>query len=210
MGQDTINDVTELLEDFSGDEVLPYVEVLGGDEIADDEITDDDDAAKAKASKHKIKGKHSLKYDSIFKGKKTETDDEFDDFSSDFHVPKQESFDFESGCSYHDEYRTPEDYARIKELREKIYHIITVHTDINIKSSRRKPAKQDFNKYLAVLAENLDTSRYSYSEIFIEFSFYFSDNIVNMFKLLDKDWGGKISVELAHKTNNDLKNIDFY
>lgn len=165
---------------------------------------------KDRPSKHKIKGKHSLQYDSIFKGKKVDIDEEFDDFSSDFHVPKQESFDFDSGCSYHEEYRSAEDYVRIKELREKIYQIILDKTDINIKNSRRKPAKQDFNKYLIILADNLDTSRYSYSEIFIEFAFYFSDNIVNMFKLLDKDWGGKISVELAHKTNNNLKSIDFY
>lgn len=164
----------------------------------------------SKVSKHKIKGKHSLKYDSIFKGRKSETDDEFDDFSSDFHVPKQENFDFDSGCSYHEEYRAPDDYIRIKALRQEIYHIITEYTDINIKNPRRKPAKTDFNKYIGVLVEHLDVARYSYSEIFIEFAQYFSDNIVNMFKLLDEKWGGKISMELAIKSNNELKDIDFY
>ena len=54
---------------------------------------------------------------------------------------------------------------------------------------------------------------FSYSEVFIEFSYYFSDNIENMFKLLDKKWGGKIAQELAKKGNirgaKNLEDIDF-
>ena len=160
-------------------------------------------------SKHKIKGKHSLKYDSIFKGRKNEAANEFDDFSSDFLVPKQESYNIDTGSGYHDEYRNPEDHSRIQALREKIYAVITEQTGINIKNSRRKPSKQDFNLYLNVLYNNLDMSLYTSAEVFMEFSVYFSDNIVNMFKLLDKHWGGKISSELAGKSTNKLKDIEF-
>jgi hypothetical protein len=161
-------------------------------------------------SKHKIKGKHSLKYDSIFKGKKPVVDEEYDEFSSDFLIPKQERFDIDESSSYRDEYRSPEDYTRIRELKEEIYHIIISKTNINIKSSRRKPGKHDFNEYLSILCENLDTSKYGYSEIFIEFAYYFSDNIGNMFKLLDKKWGGKIASELAIKSNFKLNDVDFF
>jgi hypothetical protein len=54
---------------------------------------------------------------------------------------------------------------------------------------------------------------YTYSEVFVEFSQYFSENTTNMFKLLDGTWGGKISKELAQKYNikgvKNLDNVDF-
>lgn len=164
--------------------------------------------SKPEESKHKIKGKHSLKYDSIFKGKKGD-EDIFDEFSTDFHIPKQENFEFDTSSNYYYEHTKPDDYARLKELREIIYDVIVNKTNINIKNSRRKPSRVDFNKYMDIIVKECDVSKYSHSEIFIEFSFYFSDNIVNMFKLLDKKWGGKIALELAEKTNFKLDDIDF-
>jgi hypothetical protein len=161
-------------------------------------------------SKHKIKGKHSLRYDSIFKGKKkVEDSDEDEEFAQDLLIPKQENFEFDTSSSYHDEVTNPEDYVRVKELKEAIYNIIVEKTDINIKNSRRKPGRIDFNKYYQILVENLDTSKFSYSEIFVDLSYYFSDNTFNMFKLLDKKWGGKIIRELAKKRNIKIDHIDF-
>lgn len=161
-------------------------------------------------SKHKIKGKHSLTHDSIFKGKKKKDENGDDDeFSADFLVPKQDNFDFDVSSGYHEETKDPEEYVRLKKLKEEIYIIIIEKTDINIKNSRRKPGRLDFNKYYGVMVENLDTSTYSYGEVFIELSFYFSDNIFNMFKLLDKKWGGKIIKELAKKRNIRIDQMDF-
>lgn len=160
-------------------------------------------------SKHKIKGKHSLGYDSIFKGKKKKEGADDDEFAQDLLVPKQESFEFDSGSSYYEESQSPDEYIRHKELKEEIYRIITEKTDINIKNSRRKPGRIDFNKYFQILIENLDTSKFSYTEIFVDLSYYFSDNIFNMFKLLDKRWGGKIIKELAKKRNIKVDNVDF-
>jgi hypothetical protein len=164
------------------------------------EVQNDDSSQ----SKHKIKGKHKLPYDSIFKGKKN--DPETDD---DPGIPKQESFDFDVSSSYYDENKDPDDYNRLKELREEIYDIVVENLKLNIKASRRKPGRVDFNNYMEVLVENLDMKKFSHSEVFMEFAFYFSDNIVNMFKLLDKKWGGKIAKELADRGKIRFDDIDF-
>lgn len=161
-------------------------------------------------SKHKIKGKHSLSHDSIFKGKrKKDENSEDDENSTDFLIPRQDNFEFDVSSGYHEETRDPEEYVRIKKLKEEMYIIIVDKTDINIKNSRRKPGRIDFNKYYGIIVENVDVSVYSYGEIFIELSFYFSDNIFNMFKLLDKKWGGKIIKELAKKRNIKIDQMDF-
>ena len=165
------------------------------------EKTEEDDDSK---SKHKIEGKHRLPYDSIFKGKKEDlTEDDI------IEIPKQESFNFDVGSSYYDENQSPSEYNRVKKLREEIYTIVVENLKLNIKSSRRKPGRVDFNNYMDVLINNLDMVRNSHSEVFIEFAYYFSDNIVNMFKLLDKKWGGKISNELADRSRINLDDIDF-
>jgi hypothetical protein len=52
-------------------------------------------------------------------------------------------------------------------------------------------------------------NKFTYSEVFIELSYYFSDNIVNMFKLLDKYYGGIIAKELAMKSNIKFDKINF-
>lgn len=156
-------------------------------------------------SKHKIRDKHKLSYDSIFKGKKLDETEE--DFM--FDIPKQENFDFDVSSNYYAENKTPEDYNRIKQLRKDMYEIVVDDLGLNIKTSRRKPGRVDFNNYMEVLTTKLDTHRYSHSEIFIEFAYYFSDNIVNMFKLLDKKYGGKIAEELKGKSRLNLDGLDF-
>ena len=162
-------------------------------------------------SKHKIKDKHRLKHDSIFKGKKEDAKSEYDshtDFGN-----KQQSFEPSVSSNYSFERENPYEYKRLNELRENVYDIIVYEIKLNIKNSRRKPSKVDFNKYFTILVGNLDMMIYSHSEVFIELAYYFSDNIANMFKLLDEKWGGKISMELAkkHRLNGitNLEDIDF-
>ncbi|SRR6266403_831286 len=222
------NEKNEPTDDLESEENLPgdeldsdiYTESDGTEEqdnaVLDEELaelsekTDETKLASEEESKHKIKGKHSLTHDSIFKGKKKKDENGDDDeFSADFLVPKQDNFDFDVSSGYHEETKDPEEYVRLKKLKEEIYIIIIEKTDINIKNSRRKPGRLDFNKYYGVMVENLDTKTYSYGEIFIELSFYFSDNIFNMFKLLDKKWGGKIIKELAKKRNIRIDQMDF-
>ena len=53
-------------------------------------------------------------------------------------------------------------------------------------------------------------NKYSKSEIFVELSFYFTDNIFNMFKLLDKEYATRIIVELKQRGHlANLNNINF-
>jgi hypothetical protein len=154
------------------------------------------------ANKHKIPGKHKLKYDSIFKGKK--------DKDEDVDTHRFEGFDVDtSSVSWQTKYDF-EEYNRLKDLRQEIYEIIIDKTAINLKANRRKPGRTDFNDYYKLLTENLDMKKYSHSEIFTELSFYFSENVYNMFKLLDQKWGKLIMKELSRKYNiKELNNFDF-
>ena len=155
-------------------------------------------------NKHKIPGKHRLKYDSIFKGKKQEADDVIEDNS------RNEGFEIDRSSGEWQSKYDFEEYNRLKELKQHIYEIIIHKTDINLKANRRKPGRQDFNRYYEMLVTNLDMRIYSHSEVFIELSYYFSENEYNMFKLLDQKWGTKIVKELSTKYNvNKIDGIDF-
>ena len=51
---------------------------------------------------------------------------------------------------------------------------------------------------------------FSRSEIFVELSYYFSDNLFNMFKLLDKSSSAAIISELMTKYKvSHIKSVDF-
>ncbi len=173
---------------------------------AEEVLIDIVDETPKKISKHKESGKHSLKYDSIFKGKKDDTDlDEYIIESAN----KNNNFEPNAASSYAFERESPTEYVRLNNLKKELYNVIVDDIKLNIKNSRRKPSRVDFNKYYSVIVSRLDMGSYSYSEVFIEFAYYFSDNIENMFKLLDKKWGGKIAQELARKGNiRGVKNLD--
>jgi hypothetical protein len=145
-------------------------------------------------SKHKIEGKHSLKYDSIFKGKKEEA---LDDDSLDPHLSfKRDMIEVDKSSHYHFESIDNESYIRSKLVKEKVYDVLKDHTNINFLNNRRKPSKIDFNNYFKILKENLINENFTNSELFIELSVYFSDNYFNMFKLLDNNWRNLIINEL--------------
>lgn len=189
---------SNLEEDIEEDE---FVEDLDKVLIEDCENNDS-----KKESKHKEVGKHSLKYDSIFKGKKDES--ELDEYIIET-SSSNNNFELDTASSYSFERESPTEYTRLNNLKNELYTIIVDVIKLNIKNSRRKPSRVDFNKYYSKIVENLDMGTYSYSEVFIEFAYYFSDNIENMFKLLDKKWGGKIAHELTKKSNiNGVKKLD--
>lgn len=165
-------------------------------------------------SKHKIEGKHSLKYDSIFKGKKEEPIDE-DDTSDLYSGYYKETIEVDRGSNYHLESMDNELYIRSKLVKEKVYDILNEHTNINFLNNRRKPSRVDFNNYYILLKNRLKDESFTNIELFNELSVYFSDNLFNMFKLLDNKWRNIIIIELQDhigKNNNskDITNRNIY
>lgn len=158
-------------------------------------------------SKHTIEGKHTLKYDSIFKGK-TNDDKNVDSCVNDYSY--NDTIELDSMIEPDNE----EQAMHNKLVSEKIYEVLTTCTDINLTSTRRKPSKEDFNYYFEVLKKELMFENFTKSEIFIELSFYFSDNIFNMYRLLTKEHRNEVFYELESYVNKkelskevDVRNI---
>ena len=167
---------------------------------------------KFNTNNHKIEGKHSLYRDTIFKGK---VEDNSDQQEYDYNINQQEDFNLndglpiEVGSSYEFESKHYEDYIDRLNLQRDIYELLDEKTDLDFSSNRRKPNKQAFNDYYNMLLNNIG-NKYSKSEIFVELSFYFTDNIFNMFKLLDKEYATRIIVELKQRGHlANLNNINF-
>ena len=146
-------------------------------------------------SKHKVEGKHSLKYDSIFKGKKEDPLDEDDDMGG-FGMYRKDNIEVDKSSNYYFESIDNEKYIRSKLVKERVYDILTENTSINFLNNRRKPSRSDFNQYYSLLKNNLTEESFTNIELFNELAVYFSDNLFNMFKLLDKKWRNLIINEL--------------
>jgi len=164
-------------------------------------------------SKHKLEGKHSLKYDSIFKGKKEDPLDE-DDLDG-FALYHKESIEVDKSSSYYFESIENEAYVRTKLVKERVYSILSDNTSINFLNNRRKPSRVDFNEYFNLLKRNLESESFTNVELFNELAIYFSDNLFNMFKLLDGKWRNMIIAELQDhigKTSNskEITNRNIY
>lgn len=145
-------------------------------------------------NKHKQEGKHRLKEDTIFKGKsdkRSDIDKELDFYSEENDYNElTKFFDYES-----------EEYTKTLEqnnLSKDVYEVLNTMTDIDFSQNRRKPNKENFNKYYNLIVKEL-SFRYTKSEIFVELSFYFTDNVFNMYKLLDKKPATIIIKELMQK-----------
>jgi len=164
-------------------------------------------------SKHKIEGKHSLKYDSIFKGKKEDPVDEetLDGFAAYY----KESIEVDKSSAYHTESIDNESYIRAKLVKERVYDVLKENTTINFLNNRRKPSRNDFNQYYSLLKKNLKDESFTNVELFNELAVYFSDNLFNMFKLLDNNWRNLIISELQehigkNKNSKDVTNRNIY
>jgi hypothetical protein len=81
-----------------------------------------------------------------------------------------------------------ESYVRAKLVKERVYDILKENTSINFLNNRRKPSRNDFNQYYTLLKTNLKDESFTNVELFNELAVYFSDNLFNMFKLLDNNW----------------------
>jgi hypothetical protein len=210
------NDIENELFDFgSDDEELDIVI-----EIDDEDLkleTEPEETTKTEEeivlSKHKIEGKHSLKYDSIFKGKKEEVseDDNIDVYLS----WRKDTIEVDRSSNYHTESIDNESYIRTKLVKERVYFVLKEYTSLNFMNNRRKPSKNDFNNYYQLLKTNLKDESFTNIELFNELSVYFSDNLFNMFKLLDNKWRNLIITELQdhigkNKNSREVTNRNIY
>jgi hypothetical protein len=157
--------------------------------------TEEPDPDEVVLSKHKLEGKHSLKYDSIFKGKKEDPLDEEDGTSS-FDTYHKDTIEVDRSSNYYFESIDNEKYIRSKQVKERVYEVLEKNTSINFLNNRRKPSRTDFNQYYNILKDNLQSESFTNVELFNELAVYFSDNLFNMFKLLDKKWRNLIILEL--------------
>ena len=165
-------------------------------------------------SKHKLEGKHSLKYDSIFKGKKEDPLDE-DEGTSSFDMYHKDTIEVDRSSNYYFESIDNEKYIRAKLVKERVYEVLEANTSINFLNNRRKPSRTDFNQYYNILKNNLQDESFTNVELFNELAVYFSDNLFNMFKLLDKKWRNLIIFELQdhigkNSSSKDITNRNIY
>lgn len=206
-------DESDMDLDFDDLDIIIEIDEEELDITKDDTIKsqDDDDII---LSKHKIEGKHSLKYDSIFKGKKEDPVDE-DDTSDLFSGYYKETIEVDKGSNYHYESIDNESYIRSKLVKERVYSILGEYTSINFLNNRRKPSRVDFNNYYSLLKIHLKDESFTNIELFNELSVYFSDNLFNMFKLLDNKWRNLIITELQdhigkNSNSKDITNRNIY
>ena len=167
-----------IVDDIETNDIIIYDEEEDID-VSDLDDDDDLDIDNFSLSKHKIEGKHALKYDTIFKGKKediTEDDDiPFMDINSD-------TIELDKSSSYYTESNDNESYFRSKKLKEKVYDVLNEYTDVDFSVNRRKPSKVDFNSYLCILKKHLTEYNFTNVEIFNELSiFEFSPFSVKIF-----------------------------
>lgn len=199
------------LDMFGDDDFSPLEDIEIEDFSENDDLEDVQPIVPNPNSKHKEKGKHRLKYDSIFKGKKDEQLDE--DYSTDFSTLANKSFEPDISSNYSYEKENPYEHKRLNDLREEMHKIISEIMVLDVSMPRRKPAKSAFNKNYGILTERLDMYKYSFIEVFVEFSAYFSDNLTSMMKLLDNDYKAVIAEEVNKKGkirgNKNLEDIDF-
>jgi len=193
---DSVGESDESLFSDDDGEMEIVIEISEDDSI---DLTEDDTKVKEVEedivlSKHKLQGKHSLKYDSIFKGKKEDkVEQEEEDYTSMYF---NERFEVDKSSYMYLESQDNETYIRSKNIKEKVYQVLLEKTSINFLNNRRKPSRADFNHYYHLLKVNLDEDGFTNIELFNELSIYFSDNLFNMFKLLDNKWRNLIIIEL--------------
>jgi hypothetical protein len=215
-------DLTEVESNEEPDVEEEILDILVEDEdFSDDVIEIDDDDLNLETiseensvvlSKHTLQGKHSLKYDSIFKGKKEDplTEDDFDTIGN-----SNENFEVDKSSHYWYESIDNENYTKEKRIKEKVYNVLQDHTDLNFLNNRRKPSKSDFNHYYYLLKTHLHDESFTNVELFNELAVYFSDNLFNMFKLLDNKWRNMIIFELQdhigkQNYSNEIRNRNIY
>ena len=101
------------------------------------------------------------------------------------------------------------EYLTNKNLEKDVYEALQNYTNIKFLNNRRKPNKEDFNEYYTMLLDKLQ-HKYNRCELIVTLSPYFTDNLFNMFKLLDKKYATGIILELKEKGYlKDIGDINF-
>jgi len=220
--KDELFETDVFIQDELGDD---FEEIVENDDIDEKEIVtsntcyDDDNIIESEldvyfrygTNNHKLDGKHSLKRDIILNGKineeKSELENDLQLYGLEYET---HSSHLDHGSLFIEENtRDSENSENKKKLSEEVYFLLKNNTDLDFSSNRRKPNKATFNNYYKMLLMNIN-AQYTKSEIFVELSYYFTDNIFNMYKLLDKKYATTIIVELREKgflTN--LSNFNF-
>lgn len=183
------------------------------DDLLDDEDLQEPQKPQKKGIaniKPKLIGKHSLAHDNIFKGKKTKAVDDNEMIEDSIIKQASGSFEFDSDGLAHEESRNNIDYHRDLRLQQEIYNCLKNNTDLKFQTSRRKPSQYDLNNYFKILLTDLAQFGYSYTEIFVELSQYFSDNTWSIFTLLENRYKEIIIKELSDKFGlKEMNKIDF-
>lgn len=159
---------------------------------------------------HKLDGKHSLKRDTILNGRLVENSsigeqDIFSNIPLELETHEMGDIPLERGSSFEEESKNAEESQMKRKLAEDVYDLLRKNTELDFRSNRRKPNKSTFNNYYKMLLNNVG-DQYTNCDIFTELAYYFTDNIFNMFKLLDKKYAMRIIKELRGK--GFLKNLD--
>lgn len=211
---DNLEDLEDL--DNLDDDILVDDEVIDSLDVTDlestideEEETDEDTMFRFNTNNHKLEGKHSLKRDTIFKGKIEEGPDQADEY---FNIQEEininDGLPIEVGTNYEYESKHNEDYVSKLNLSRDVYRLLSEKTELDFSSNRRKPNRQAFNDYYKMLLDNIG-KEYTKSEIFVELAYYFTDNMFNMFKLLDKEYATQIIIELKESGYLHNLNINF-
>jgi len=208
------NDDSEIKINDDDDNIDIIIEIDEDDLDLTDVVVESETEDEVVLSKHKMEGKHTLKYDSIFKGKKEDPLDESDPegYTGNYY---KESIEVDKSSNYYFESIDNESYVRTKLVKEKVYIVLSEHTSINFLNNRRKPSRNDFNNYYNLLKTHLTDESFTNVEIFNELSVYFSDNLFNMFKLLDNKWRNLIIFELQdhigkNSNSKEITNRNIY
>jgi hypothetical protein len=178
-------------------------------EIDDQKIDEDTIYFRFNTSTHRMEGKHSLKRDTIFNGKLNEENEEEDMYSSNSEYFSNNGIPVKKGTIFDMESHNFHDMEDQRLLKKNIYDLLKKNTNIEFQSNRRKPNKHFFNEYYEMLLKELG-NKYSKSEIFVELSYYFTDHIFNIYKLLYPKHATNIIKELKDKGYlNELDNMNF-
>jgi len=205
--QEILIDLSNIDEDE--EEIFEDIDLKICADIEEDEESEFDKMFKGTANKHKLEGTHALKRDTIFKGKLEEQTEETLEYTTYFPDFDANNYTIERGSSHEMESRHYEDTYYQQCLTKDVYSFLGKKTDIDFVENRRKPNKVTFNNYYKMCIDELGT-KYTKSEIFVEISYYFTDHIFNMFKLLNKKNATGIILELKSKGYlKDIGNINF-
>lgn len=142
-------------------------------------------------SRHRDNGKHSLNYDTIFKGKREVIDE-----NSELYTYRKEDFEYDQTTMFYQESKNNTDYIQEKLLKDEIYKVLVSKTELDFTENRRKPAQKDFNIYFGLIIVELEHFHFTKCEMFVNLSEYFSDNYFNMFRLLNNEYRCLILDEL--------------